>query len=907
LFILLISVKLLFEETDFPLLDSSRIFISKATIDGASVGNRVSLFYQICVFVLAVFPLLLILSKRFVRRYSKASSGLIYLASSGVILLMADAMGYESGQATKSIAILLGFFCLLHGFRAPKSTVKVFPTVILVAFISSSILLFFFNSSRVVTAQFETIFLLLVVVVMATHYAFTVKLNFLSREFFGILIPLSLNPLLIFVSVESHFLFEDGTSLLSYKKVFVILFLILGVIWLFLQKKYRLNVNTISGRFFAPAALVTFLLLVFYKPLIEQPTASYLLFELANPANAQLNIFQFGELPFVDFMTSHMFSEQFYGIIYHLIYGYDGNLDFQVYTFLYFIVLFLLAFAFGKKLFQSWIPALLLVVLFPFFDQIFPRDLFYSVVGFGACLYAVKNSTVKSYVLLLAALIALVVWRLETGVATLFTAAFFIPSMYYVERRFPQPRVLLKATGIVSLIVIFLLIIASSIRSLDHVFGNFLTAYHYISANQAHGYSEIATGFDHHLYVILFLLPLVALMAVVFGVKRLSHMVSKEQQFTMKGAIFFFLIFLTNFPRGLVRHGFLENQDRYYTATFFLALALFILSLARIRSVPSRYVVFCCSAFLSLLSVKYIALPKGDAPIESYFSNSTLVDLDRQLTAANERVVGYEMFMDGYSEFCDFVDANLAEQQTFLDFSNEPMLYYYTGRRVPSYFAQSLQNTIDDYTQFNMLSRVDTAMVPMVVYSHDPPNWFDATDGVPNAMRQYLIADYIYRYYRPFEVISGFRVWMLKSHLSGAYAPYDDALLNQSYDYGNSAWVIYKHFDERGEDLEKIYEQQFEDQYVKLSSEVVGQPSHFMSITLNEGVSSQVVTCKLIDAGKEVGSVSIETNEKCRNYMIPISNHLSWHELSPDSIRFESQLLDKMKSIAFYKDLRSAN
>ena len=45
------------------------------------------------------------------------------------------------------------------------------------------------------------------------------------------------------------------------------------------------------------------------------------LFELANPVASQMRMFVFNEIPVIDFMSSHMFSEQlfetFYNCIFH--------------------------------------------------------------------------------------------------------------------------------------------------------------------------------------------------------------------------------------------------------------------------------------------------------------------------------------------------------------------------------------------------------------------------------------------------------------------------------------------------------------------------------------------------------------------------------------------------------------
>jgi hypothetical protein len=116
-------------------------------------------------------------------------------------------------------------------------------------------------------------------------------------------------------------------------------------------------------------------------------------------------------------------------------------------------------------------------------------------------------------------------------------------------------------------------------------------------------------------------------------------------------------------------------------------------------------------------------------------------------------------------EFKDFLKNHFSEKATFLDFSNTPMLYFYTQRNVPSYFNQYMQNTVDEYLQRENLKKLATMEVPVVVYSNVPKSWFDCTDGVENSLRYFLIAEHIYQNYHPFAVLSKHSIW-IKNGLS---------------------------------------------------------------------------------------------------------------------------------------------
>ena len=144
-----------------------------------------------------------------------------------------------------------------------------------------------------------------------------------------------------------------------------------------------INISTLKSftYFYVPSALLTFLLLIYYNPILEQP---HELFELANPALSQMRLYSFGEIPFVDFLTSHMFSEQFYGILYHSLFGYAGSLDFLVYEFFHLVLFYFLIYYFLLKLLKSPFLALLFIISFPFLTNLFHVYLFFSILLFFA-------------------------------------------------------------------------------------------------------------------------------------------------------------------------------------------------------------------------------------------------------------------------------------------------------------------------------------------------------------------------------------------------------------------------------------------------------------------------------------------------------------------------------------------
>lgn len=137
-----------------------------------------------------------------------------------------------------------------------------------------------------------------------------------------------------------------------------------------------------------------------------------------------------------------------------------------------------------------------------------------------------------------------------------------------------------------------------------------------------------------------------------------------------------------------------------------------------------------------------------------------------EITGTNEKIErtkGSKAYKEAnYGNLRQFMDQNLKADETFIDFSNNPMLYFYLERPVPSYFNQYMQNTITPYLQKENLKNNLIHKSPLVIFSSIPQLWFDNTDGVPNPLRYSIIAQYIYDNYLPLTIIDKRFLWGLK-------------------------------------------------------------------------------------------------------------------------------------------------
>ena len=106
-----------------------------------------------------------------------------------------------------------------------------------------------------------------------------------------------------------------------------------------------------------------------------------------------------------------------------------------------------------------------------------------------------------------------------------------------------------------------------------------------------------------------------------------------------------------------------------------------------------------------------------------------------------------------------FIDRALKPNETFFDFANMPILYYLFDRRcpvrqpeVPFYESETLQREV--------IARLDADPTVRAALVQFPNQGFVAIDGVPNAIRAPLVAQYLREHFAPAYASDGVVFWI---------------------------------------------------------------------------------------------------------------------------------------------------
>ena len=923
---------LTFSSIEFTLTSSDNPIFSQATLEGVDVDKRVNMFYLLVFSACMAFCILYVLSFllfKILNLTSRQKNHLSIINVIGIFAVISTLIGLNSRSYAVILLIISLLLLILYSlFNKKPKLFSAFGKDTNINFIlSSSILLFFgctflFNAYDCLYNNYIFVFLAIAVFVSAIYFFFHKFLSFNDSKINILLSSTAVLPFLAFLSFELYMYVNlNLNKFIDYKLLYLIVFgciLIFLFLFIILRKRNNYNTKKLLSVIIYPAIIINIILLTHYQVVIPQTED---MFELANPANAMMKIFAHHQIPFIDFMTSHMFNEQWTGILYNTIFGYNGGLDFMTYNFLNVLLLFLLSYHFFSNILGKSIYALLFLISFPFIITFLGNESFFVVLVFYAIMQLIKKQNIKNYFLLYVCIIALIIWRIDNGSTALFSSLVFTPLLFFTTKTKWKFIPFLKATAIIAAVLLGAFAMAFIIRSPEYIFGNLQSAFHYISSNQAHGYAQLAYTYTHQFWIYHIFIPAIAVLSslfIIYTIRKKTY-TDKRSFYILNSSLFFFIVFIFNAQRGLVRHGFMEYAETFFTSTFFLAFILLGINLFHTINKSKRFIRFYASAFCLLLLLKFFPIENSNIMIQNAIVSPSIKNTDVQLKkdCIRSRVLKNDSFeRAAFLDFKNFLDSNLSESQSFIDFSNTPMLYYYCQRTSPGYFCQNLQNTVDDYLQLQLLKHFDTRKFPVVVFSSYPLGWFDNTDGVSNIMRYYLIAEYIFTNYRPFAIINNKSIWTKKNTSFHWNISETDTLINNPpfFEYKKAAYYWGTHLTQTNAPF-------YQNVYYKISGNTNNQdkikipipkqvsniPNLFVLLSINTPHEKHTCCLQLKNQEHETGGFRFDLIKGKQDYAIRLSNNYFWHNSEIDTIIIEKNKETEIKAIKIIKDNRLEN
>ena len=769
LFLVFYLVLTVFDPSVFLLQHFTNRSVSIATLEGIDIGKRVSLFYKAIGFafvLILLFTRLTIILKNYINNDELLIANGISLA--GFCILFFQLLGADMSDFIHFLFALL--IVCLAGFtfhQVKKRDARDFTAIFLWTILISISL--FFLQWQVAWFMFGKIFFslpkIIVLAGVPIYLLFTYRFK-LNYKILKASYPLIFLPLLSFISDELFMILNQRGIYVTPKIVYTIgLVIILIISYFFYRKPNSLNppkpILTLLFRNWMPWILAGIACIAFYHPIIK-PDIDW--FENANHVLPLHQWFSFGKIPFLDSFSSHSLSDFGFGLLYSFFNGADPMGVF-VYSFMIGVVVIIITYFFIYKITGDGFLATWIALAYPYTDLLIPSYFNLVPLTVIAFILLYEKQTVGRYIFFFSSLIFMIIWRIDLGSSTLIAGTLGLIFLAFFVPTFNTNKKYLFKGLVISISLVFLLFIIALIHSGAHLLISIKDALAYMSSFQSYGIKDLSLVHDMKYFSLYYILPVVILLIIIHCIYRVIRQNEKENNtiiYTL-AIIFLGIFYLSNLQRGLVRHTLAENWDTALTSFGFFIIASIILIKYLNKNPFLRFFIFFIAGTV-LISNYVFTYP--DRKKNNYYSSLTnRLKNPLSIPFSKEKIL--RIFEDPsnrsrYSEFTTWMNNNFTGKATFLDFSNSPMLYYYSNRIVPNYFDQIPHTAHNEYLQNRFLDDLKNYDIPVTVFSNVPQNFWDNLDGIPNALRHYRISEYIYRNYQPSYIINNHSIWLKK-------------------------------------------------------------------------------------------------------------------------------------------------
>ena len=747
-------------------LDSlSRDMIGAATVHGINIAKRVNLFYISIAAALLAYAAVNLALKSVPDRYARSlpdADFLNWLSLFGILSILASTTGMAVEPLVNIILTILCLSALLAagtwGRNFPSERL---PFLIIIAAGTSFLIrdICIFSGLSNGDFYFSDFFLLSGFAALALNIVLSAYAGVNILRSGWIAMFSSLAALISVISREMPYILAGrGFHGIDSSDAFIVSVTV-GLIISGFHQVSALRKSPGGYRSYLFLSLSGICLFAYYSPVMMRPAD---MFETANPVLALERLFAYGEIPLLDTFNSHLFFELLSGLFYVALNGYHG-MDFLVYDMLHFAIYFIILYFFLRRFTGSdWtVPGILL--FFPFVMQMVPLTFAVILLAAMACERWMAGKGVTGLLLVFLSMGAMVLWRIDFGYASILSALVLLLILFAAKGGYVKPKQVVIAAAIS--LIFPLAFIASGYFMSDGFENNMLQAWHYLRSEQSYGLVKVTSGISSLDGMHYFIFPAFLLFILLSILLKLSENI-RQRRFQTLTMIFLSLFYFFNFQRGVIRHGLAEGSSQWLSSFAFFIIPAYLYFLP-LNGFVLRYrnMIFVSSSCLLILLCQYPVPGPAEYPLlrlenafreDSYKSTGEMARMsdNPELPAAD------------LNETRDFFDRHLGAGQTFYDYSNSPMLYYYLHRRPPSYFNQMLLSMHDDFLQdciADTLSGID-----YIVHSNFPESWYDRQDGLAKDVRHSRIAEYINRNFSPYVIAGRHCIWKRKSTNTGA-------------------------------------------------------------------------------------------------------------------------------------------
>uniref|UniRef100_UPI0028A2843A hypothetical protein n=1 Tax=Sedimentibacter saalensis TaxID=130788 RepID=UPI0028A2843A len=482
-------------------------------------------------------------------------------------------------------------------------------------------------------------------------------------------------------------------------------------------------------------------------------------FEQSNHGSAIYGFLENMQIPIIENFDAHMLSQSIGGIIYGLFNGDSIGAIFVGYSLtpIFIIILYyVICMCFNNRI--SFLILLFTPIL---------ADYTYSLYAFGLVsivvtinLYNKKDK--KDYYIYWICLAITCIYRLDIGMAYGVCSVVVYLLMYVIKKHkdileLKRCFISFVITTTMFLIVYFVVCMIKDINPINRAleFINIANS----NINWSYSYWGDTNLIAYSICYLIFPVAVIVLLLISTYKKIINNNSISDNQFII--LLIIGLGYILNLSRGIVRHSLAENIQYFVISSVVLFFSLYY-SFYSDKHKLQRFIF----AEISMLIIVNLLLRPNifESPTLLNAATTKLNDASEYYEAGNnkkERVVISDSMKEIYVPLKTIFDELLDSDETYLDFTNQTLLYSLLQRSKPVYVNQSPGLLSGEYSQQQFIEQIENSEddVTFVLMPLRNFGLSDQLDGIPNSYRYYLVSEYISNNYSPLLSNNDFAVW----------------------------------------------------------------------------------------------------------------------------------------------------
>lgn len=581
-------------------------------------------------------------------------------------------------------------------------------------------------------------------------------------------------------------IFLEFTNILNQHNVFVInkivkcriiffsLFLF-GFILLMFLTKLKIKIKIAFDKYYYIALILG---LGFINSLTQlQFVANSDLFESANAGLMVNDFLKYNKIPIIESYDAHMLSNSIWGIFYGVLNKDNLGAIFIPYI-NYSIPIFLLIFYKVLKEFYDDDFAFFVILLFPYNTPYFYLD--FSMLCIISLLYCVKKNDLKAYIMYMLSIVLINLYRLDFG--AVFTIATIIALL--ITNKIFELKLKIKLFFGVMLSFIFLCTALFSVLCIAKHIDPILRLKEIIkivnsNVNWAYGFLGDPAKFGFMAtYIIIPSISIFVFYTIAINLFNKKSMFMKKNQFII--ILVLLLVFIFNLSRGIVRHSFAEERLYFFASTIILAFSLCI-SLYHKKNNFDKVVFMVSLTFSSILIPIFLSNTKCNTNNLLQYAlskNNVISTFNNDIYEKVDRVILDRNFEDNISPIINTLNKIIREDETYVDFTNQSLLYAISNKEKPIYINQSPGLMSGEFMQEQYINQIKSSK-KQVIFALMPSDinfsFNIQLDGIMNSYRYYKVSEFISKNFKPIIKCGIYYLWCLNDK-------YDEVLTRVSSD-----------------------------------------------------------------------------------------------------------------------------